>query len=192
MSGIIPAIIQDAETNLVLMVGFMNIKAAKITIKNKTATFWSRTKKRLWEKGEVSGNKLDVVSISMDCDKDAILIKAKPRGPTCHQGIYSCFGENQKIAKIELFELFKIIQSRKEKMPEKSYTTSLFKSGLDKISLKLAEEVLEVVQAGQKQTKKRLIEETVDLIYHLFVLLVNKKISFKEIENEIKKRRKSS
>ena len=190
-NGLVPAIIQNANNNMVLMLGYMNKESLTKTLENKNVWFYSKTRKRLWMKGETSGNILNVMDIKLDCDKDVLLIKARPFGPTCHNGNYSCFKERKKIKQLELFKLFETIQDRKEKMPKKSYTTSLFKEGLNKILLKVAEEALEVVQAAQKQTKRRLIEETVDLIYHLFVLLVGKKISLTDIKNEINKRQKT-
>jgi phosphoribosyl-AMP cyclohydrolase / phosphoribosyl-ATP pyrophosphohydrolase len=185
--GLVPAVIQDADTSAVLMLGYMNKESFAKTLKTKKVWFYSRSRQRLWMKGETSKNILNLVDIKLDCDNDAILIKAKPVGPTCHTGAYSCFKENSDSNK--LLELYGVIQERKLKMPKKSYTASLFKAGLDKISLKVAEEALEVVHAAQKQTKTRLIEETVDLIYHLFVLLTEKDISFKDITDEIDKRR---
>jgi phosphoribosyl-ATP pyrophosphohydrolase/phosphoribosyl-AMP cyclohydrolase len=187
-NGLVPAIIQDADTGAVLMLGYMNKESLNKTLATKRVWFYSRTKKRLWMKGEKSKNILSVLDIKLDCDDDSLLIKVEPAGPTCHTGDYSCFREDKITAKSELSELFKIIQNRKAKMPEKSYTASLFKEGLDKMSLKVAEESLEVIHAAQKQTKKRLVEETVDLLYHLFVLLAAKKINLSEVEDEIKKR----
>lgn len=186
-NGLVPAIIQDADTNAVLMLGFMSKESLANTLKTKKIWFYSRSKKRLWMKGETSRNILNLVSIRPDCDNDALLIKAKPAGPTCHTGDYSCFKEKPKAD--ELAELFKVIQQRKVTMPKNSYTASLFKEGLDKIYLKVAEESLEVVQAAQKQTKTRLIEETVDLLYHLFVLLVEKNVSMEDVNKEIEKRK---
>lgn len=185
--GLVPAIIQDAATGAVLMLGYMNKQSLAKTLKTKKVWFYSRSKKRLWMKGETSKNVLTLVKIIPDCDSDTLLVKARPAGPTCHTGVYSCFKES-KNADI-LLDLFRIIQDRKNKMPKGSYTASLFKAGLDKISLKVSEEALEVVHAVQKQTKTRLIEEPVDLIYHLFVMLVEKNISFKDVADEVDKRK---
>ena len=186
--GLVPAVIQDVDTGVVLMLGYMNRQSLIETLKTKKVWFYSRSRKRLWMKGETSKNVLNLVDIEIDCDSDTLLIKAKPTGPTCHKGTYSCFGENAKTQ--ELLKLFETIKDRKNKLPKGSYTTSLFKAGLDKMSLKVAEEALEVVHAAQKQTKKRLVEESIDLIYHLFVLLSGKDIDLQDIEGEIKKRRK--
>jgi phosphoribosyl-ATP pyrophosphohydrolase/phosphoribosyl-AMP cyclohydrolase len=185
--GLVPAIIQDADSGAVLMLGYMNRESFGKTLATKKVWFYSRSKQRLWMKGETSGNVLKIVDIKSDCDNDSLLVKVRPAGPTCHRGIYSCFRESKKTN--ELSALFQIIQDRKAKMPRGSYTASLFRGGLDKISLKVAEEALEVVQAAQKQTKQRLAEEAVDLIYHLFVLLVGKGIGLQQIFQEIKRRR---
>ena len=187
VDGLIPAIIQDPSTGLVLMLGYMNREALKKTIGTGRVWFYSRTRKKLWMKGETSENTLTVQEIKLDCDNDTLLVKAIPQGPICHTGDLTCFSETPSDS---IRELFSTIINRKEKLPKSSYTTSLFKAGLDKISLKVAEESLEVVQAAQKQTKTRLIEETVDLIYHLFVLLAEKNVALKEVESEIKKRSK--
>jgi phosphoribosyl-ATP pyrophosphohydrolase/phosphoribosyl-AMP cyclohydrolase len=189
-AGLVPAIIQDASTDGILMIGYMNRESFRKTLQTKKVWFYSRSKRRLWMKGETSKNYLNLIEIKTDCDGDALLVKARPAGPTCHKGNYSCFGESKKAD--ELSELFKIIQDRKNRLPKNSYTASLFKFGLDKILLKVVEEALEVVQAAQKQTKQRLIEEVVDLVYHLFVLLASKNIKLDEIKKEIKKRQKPS
>src|SRR3989344_3237674 len=186
-SGLVPAVIQDADTGAVLMLGYMDKASLAKTLRTKKVWFYSRSKKRLWMKGETSGNTLGLVEIKPDCDNDALIVKVKPTGPACHTGVYSCFGE--KPESDALAELFKVIQDRKKLMPKNSYTTSLFKQGVDKISLKVAEEALEVVQAAQKETKKRLIEESVDLVYHLWTLLVSKDVSLESVSKEIKKRK---
>jgi len=188
--GLVPAIIQDADGGAVLMLGYMSRESFQKTLLTKKVWFYSRSKQRLWMKGEVSKNIQKFVDVKLDCDNDTLLVKVKPEGPTCHKGTYSCFREGKKTA--ELSALFQIIQDRKVKMPKGSYTASLFRAGPDKISLKVAEEALEVVQAAQKQTKQRLTEEAVDLIYHLFVLLVEKKIDLGQIFQEIKRRRADS
>jgi phosphoribosyl-AMP cyclohydrolase / phosphoribosyl-ATP pyrophosphohydrolase len=185
VNGLIPAIIQDASTGIVLMLGYMDKEALAKTEKTNLVWFYSRTKKRLWKKGETSGNTLQVKDIKLDCDNDALLVKVIPVGPVCHTGNRTCFKEESRNT---LEQLFTLVESRKEKMPRGSYTASLFKAGLEKIALKVAEESLEVVQAAQKETKQRLTEETADLVYHLFVLLVEKGISLNKIEKELKKR----
>ena len=152
------------------MLGYMNQEALIKTTQTDLVWFYSRTKKRLWMKGEKSKNTLRVLDIKLDCDNDALLIKVLPQGPTCHTGDITCFSEIPKNDPLK--DLFSVILNRKQKLPKESYTTSLFNAGLDKISLKVAEESLEVIQAAQKETRKRLTEEVVDLLYHLFVLLV--------------------
>lgn len=188
VNGLVPAIVQDTSTGLVLMLGYMNQEALTKTIQTGFVWFYSRTKKRLWKKGETSGNTLKVLKIKLDCDNDTLLIKALPKGPICHTGELTCFSETSINSPIR--DLFTTIISRKNKLPKGSYTTSLFKAGLDKISLKVAEESLEVVHAAQKQTQKRLVEETTDLLYHLFVLLAEKGVTLEQVEFEIKKRSK--
>ncbi|MEK7524053.1 MAG: bifunctional phosphoribosyl-AMP cyclohydrolase/phosphoribosyl-ATP diphosphatase HisIE [Patescibacteria group bacterium] len=186
MKNLIPAIIQDSQNGDVLMLGYMNQQAFQKTLKTKKVWFYSRSKKRLWMKGETSGNVLKFEDAKFDCDRDAILIKARPMGPTCHTGKKSCFGDSK--ANNALSELFNIIVNRKMEMPKNSYTSSLFRAGTKKILAKIKEESAEVIQAAQKETKKRLIEESVDVLYHLFVLLAQKKIALSDIEGEIKKR----
>ena len=187
-NGLVPAIIQNSSTGLVQMFGYMNKDALKKTIETDVVWFYSRTKKRLWMKGELSKNTLTVINIKPDCDNDTLLIKVLPQGPTCHTGDTTCFKEESENYSFK--ELFDTISDRKVKLPQKSYTTTLFKAGLDKISLKVAEESLEVIHAAQKETKQRVIEETVDLLYHIFVLLAEKEIALEDVETEIKKRSK--
>jgi len=186
--GLVPAVVQDATTGAILMLGYMNKQSFAKTLKTKKVWFYSRSKKRLWMKGETSKNVLNLVEVKPDCDFDALLIKAKPAGPTCHKGKYSCFRKNQKVG--DLSGLFETITNRKFQMPKGSYTAALFESGLYKICSKVAEESGEVIKAATKESKQRLIEESVDLLYHLFVLLVQKQVKLKELESEIKRRRK--
>lgn len=190
LGGIIPVVVQDVETKAVLMLGFMNEEALSKTIESKKVTFWSRAKKWLWEKGEISGNTLKLISISADCDNDTLLILAKPQGPTCHIGAYSCFGTEKQNGLEFLQELYDLIVARKKELPTNSYTTSLFKEGLVKILAKVEEESREVLQAAETETRKRLIEESSDLLYHLFVLLAQKNISLTDIIQELQRRKK--
>lgn len=180
--GLIPAIIQNNTTMQVLMLGYMNPKALELTEKTGKVYFWSRGKKRIWMKGEKSGNILKVISITDDCDSDTLLIKVNPMGPTCHTNNVSCFSDSF------LGELENIILQRKIMMPKNSYTSSLFREGTDKITDKILEESAEVVQAAQKETDQRLIEESADLIYHLLVLLISKNIMLKNVISELKSR----
>src|SRR3989338_693126 len=188
VNDLVPAIVQDLSTGLVLMLGYMNQEALTKTISSGFVWFYSRTKKRLWMKGETSNNTLKVQDIKLDCDNDTLLIKALSQGPICHTGDLTCFSETPTNSPIR--DLFTTIISRKKKLPKGSYTTSLFKAGLDKISLKVAEESLEVVHAAQKQTRARLVQEAVDLFFHLFVFLAEKSITLEQVESEIKKHSK--
>lgn len=193
LGGFIPAVVQDIETKSVLMLGFMNKEALRKTIESKKVTFWSRTRKRIWEKGEISGNTLKWVSIVPDCDNDTLLILAKPQGPTCHTKAYSCFGSKEQNDGIEfLNRLYDLIAERKKELPRNSYTSYLFNEGIVKILDKVEEEASEVLRAAKKETKQRLIEESSDLLYHLFVLLVQKRISINEIILELQNRKSSS
>ncbi|NIT57127.1 MAG: bifunctional phosphoribosyl-AMP cyclohydrolase/phosphoribosyl-ATP diphosphatase HisIE [Aliifodinibius sp.] len=188
--GLIPAIIQDANDFQVLMLGYMNKKALQKTIDEHRVTFYSRTKERLWTKGESSGNYLDVVNIQQDCDDDTLLILANPQGPTCHTGEQSCFHRKDfKPAKDLHFlnDLENLIISRKKEMPEGSYTTSLFNDGIDKIAQKVGEEAVETVIEAKNENHS-LVDEVSDLIYHLLVLLVEKGVPLQKIVQNLEKR----
>jgi len=187
--GLIPAIVQEAGTGVVLMLGYMNKEALTRTLDTKKVWFYSRSKKRLWMKGETSGNTLAFVDVKADCDRDTLLVKAVPHGPTCHTGAWSCF-EDKHYANI-LEELYGVITERKQKMPQGAYTTTLFTEGLDKICAKVDEESGEVIEAAKKESKKRVIDESVDVLYHLFVLLVEREISLAELLDEVRRRRRS-
>lgn len=189
MNGLIPAIIQDEDTQKVLMLGFMNKEAYARTIELGKVTFYSRTHNRLWTKGETSGNFLNVVSITPDCDNDTLLIKVHPDGPVCHTGTDTCWGEaNQKEEVLFLKELQDFIDRRHEEMPEKSYTTSLFKSGVNKMAQKVGEEAVETVIEACNGTDERLIYEGADLLYHLIVLLTSKGYRIEDLARELKER----
>lgn len=189
-NGLIPAIIQDADSHQVLMLGYMNREALKKTLDEKRVTFFSRSKQRLWTKGETSGNYLDLVDIQQDCDDDTLLILANPHGPTCHTGEESCFYRKDfKPAQNLTFlnELEELIISRKKELPEGSYTTSLFKDGIDKIAQKVGEEAVETVIEA-KNRDHNLVDETSDLIYHLLVLLAEKDVPLQSIVENLKER----
>ena len=188
LDGLIPAVIIDNITNTVLMVGFMNKESLEITIATRKVTFYSRSRKKMWTKGETSGNFLHVIEIKSDCDDDTLLIKAIPDGNTCHNGDYSCFKEEQYPGITFLNELFSLIQSRKKNLPEHSYTTKLFLEGEDRIIQKVGEEAVETIIAAKNKNKKDLINETSDLIYHLFVLLAEKDIPLTDIAENLHKR----
>ena len=188
MNGLIPAIIQDDYTQKVLMLGFMNEEAYKKTVETGKVTFFSRTKNRLWTKGEESGNFLQVISIKADCDNDTLLIKAVPAGPVCHTGTDTCWGEENKQDIMFLKELQDFIDKRHEEMPEGSYTTSLFQSGVNKMAQKVGEEAVETVIEACNGTAERLIYESSDLLYHLIVLLTSKGYRIEDLARELKER----
>ena len=181
MGGLIPAIIQDALTKNVLMLGFMNQEAYNKTLETNKVTFFSRTKNRLWTKGETSGNFLNVVSIEEDCDHDTLLIKANPIGPVCHTGAATCFNDDNRYGVQFLSFHQDYLDKRHEEMPEGSYTTSLFKSGLNRIAQKVGEEALETVIEATNGTNGRLVYEAADMLYHLIVLLSEKGLRIEDL-----------
>lgn len=188
MDGLIPAIIQDDKTQKVLMLGFMNEEAYNKTKETGKVTFWSRTKNRLWTKGETSGNFLNVVSMEADCDNDTLLIKVNPTGPVCHTGADTCWGEKNENPLAFLGELQRFIEKRYEEMPEGSYTTSLFQSGVGRMAQKVGEEAVESVIEAMACNNERLIYEASDMIYHLMVLLTSKGLKFEDLATELQKR----
>ena len=188
MNGLIPAIIQDDYTQKVLMLGFMNEEAYKKTVETGKVTFFSRSKNRLRTKGEESGNFLQVISIKADCDNDTLLIKVSPAGPVCHTGTDTCWGEENKQDIMFLKELQDFIDKRHEEMPEGSYTTSLFQSGVNKMAQKVGEEAVETVIEACNGTNERLIYEGSDLLYHLIVLLTSKGYRIEDLARELKER----
>lgn len=182
-----PAIIQDAVTKQVLMLGYMNDEALQRTKTTGLVWFYSRSKQRLWQKGEVSKNVLRVVQIYEDCDADTLLILANPAGPTCHTGLVSCFAQDK--TKDVLAELAATIQARTQADPTKSYTARLLQQGLSFVAAKVAEESAEVLYAAKHETPQRLTEEVCDLFYHVLVLLQQQKINWSEITIELERRR---
>ena len=187
--GLVPAIVQDATTKTVLMLGYMNKEAFDKTVETKKVTFYSRTRQCLWTKGETSGNFLNLVDIKVDCDNDALLVKANPQGPTCHTGSDTCWGEtNEKNPLLFLTFLQDFINRRHEEMPEGSYTTSLFKDGLNRMAQKVGEEALEAVIEACNGTNERLIYEGSDMIYHLIVLLTSKGLRIEDLAKELQVR----
>jgi phosphoribosyl-ATP pyrophosphohydrolase/phosphoribosyl-AMP cyclohydrolase len=187
--GLIPAVVQDARTREILTVAYMNKEAMQLTLERQETYFWSRSRQRLWRKGETSGNTQRVVNVRLDCDNDAVLVEVEPAGPACHTGSYSCFGVEPDIEGI-LSELYSLIERRKEERPEGSYTTYLFNSGIDKILKKVGEEATETIVAAKNPDAARLAEETADLIYHLLVLLVERGIELNEVSRVLKGRKK--
>ncbi len=190
MGGLVPAIVQDSYTAKVLMLGFMNEEAYRATVETGKVTFYSRSRQCLWTKGETSGHYLQVVSMAADCDCDTLLIKAIPHGPVCHTGSDTCWGEKNETNILFLSYLQDFIVRRHEEMPEKSYTTSLFKAGVNRMAQKVGEEAVETVIEATNGTDDRLIYEASDLIYHLIVLLTSKGHRIEELAEELKKRHK--
>lgn len=179
--GLVPCIIQDANTKNVLMLGYMNSDAFQLTVKKKKVTFWSRTKERLWTKGEESGNFLIVESIKIDCDNDTLLIGVKPLGPTCHKGTDTCWGESNINNALLLEKLESTIQSRKSDPQSTSYTSSLFKKGINKIAQKVGEEAVELVIESKDDNDELFLNEAADLMYHYIVLLVAKGFQLSDV-----------
>jgi phosphoribosyl-ATP pyrophosphohydrolase/phosphoribosyl-AMP cyclohydrolase len=178
--GLIPAIIQDAATNKVLMLGFMNAEALQKTMEEKRVTFFSRSKNRLWTKGETSGNFLHVLDIKADCDNDTLLIKARPDGPTCHTGADTCFDEVNQSDHF-LWKLEKVIQDRKAHPKEGSYTTSLFQKGINKVAQKVGEEAVELVIEAKDDNEALFLGEAADLLYHYLILLAAKELHLQDV-----------
>jgi phosphoribosyl-ATP pyrophosphohydrolase/phosphoribosyl-AMP cyclohydrolase len=187
--GLVPVVIQDNSTLQVLMVGYMNEEAYKQTIDKGKVTFFSRSKNRLWTKGETSGNYLFVKEITADCDNDALLIKVNPAGPVCHTGKKSCFGE--ETSKGFIYELEQVVNQRIDNDVQDSYTNRLFKKGINKVAQKVGEEAVELVIEAKDDNPEMLKNEAADLLYHLLILLKTKKVSFSDIEEILKSRHKS-
>ena len=186
--GLIPAIIQDSITKNILMLGYMNQEAVDLTISSKKVHFFSRSKNRIWMKGETSGNILKLDSIKADCDNDALLIKVSPKGPTCHKGDDTCWEEVNE--KSFLYILEDIIQSRIMKSSSKSYVSNLFKKGIDKIAQKVGEEATELVIASKNSDDKLFIEESGDLLFHFLLILQKRGFKIDDVINELKSRNK--
>lgn len=186
--GLVPAIVQDAGTRKILMLGFMNGKAFEQTENSGKAVFFSRSRQKLWTKGETSGNFLEVKEISLDCDGDTVLIKAIPAGAVCHTGADTCFDEKNEPDNF-LFELEKIIRNRKQNPDDNSYTSKLFAEGLNKIAQKVGEEAVELVIEAKDDNKEMFKAEAADLIYHFLVLLAEKNVSLEEILETLEARR---
>ncbi|RPJ60086.1 MAG: bifunctional phosphoribosyl-AMP cyclohydrolase/phosphoribosyl-ATP diphosphatase HisIE [Acidobacteria bacterium] len=192
LGGLVPAIVQDQRNGRLLMLAFMNRKAFEKTVETKLATFWSRSRQKLWCKGETSGNYLEVKSIHTDCDADSILLLVEPRGPACHLGTKSCFFPDNFFSGLEfLGYLADLIKQRKAEMPQDSYTTELFEGGMTRIAKKLGEEAVEVVVSAGED-KQRSVEETADLLYHLLVFLQERGISLREVIGELERRHSPS
>jgi len=189
-SGLIPAIIQHSETNQVLMLGYMNEEALNITNKTGLVTFFSRSRDKIWTKGETSSNFLQQVTMIIDCDNDTLLIKVLPKGPVCHKGTVSCFDEDKFTNMSFLSKLEEIIKSRKSKDETESYTAKLLNGPLRRIAQKVGEEGVETALASVTETDGKLISESADLLYHLLVLLQAKNLELSDVLNELNKRHK--
>ena len=188
LNGLIPAIIQDHSTGMVLMLGFMNASAYNKTSKDGLVTFYSRTKERLWTKGEESGNHLKVVDIKLDCDGDTALISVIPEGPVCHTGTISCFGEGKGFPLQFLPELQDILKSRKKNKPQGSYTAELFRSGTNAIAQKLGEEAVELIIESKEKDDTRFLDESADLLFHFILLLVDRGYDLTDVAEVLQKR----
>ena len=189
--GLIPAIVVDDDTGKVLTLAYMNRESLQISMEKKLTCFWSRSRQALWLKGETSGNYQHIVSITADCDGDALEVRVKKDGPACHTGAESCFHNpvlGKQAEKFKLEGLYQLLQSRKKEMPEGSYTTYLFQKGLDKILKKVGEESTEVIIAGKAEDKAETIYEIADLAYHVLVLMVQMGISVEDIRAELASR----
>jgi phosphoribosyl-AMP cyclohydrolase / phosphoribosyl-ATP pyrophosphohydrolase len=187
-NGLVPAIIQDYDTMQVLMLGFMNEEALEKTLKEGKVTFFSRSKKRLWTKGETSGNYLFVKEITIDCDNDTLLVKVKPAGPVCHTGSVSCF--NEDLSKGFLYKLEQIVNQRIDENSKDSYTNNIFKQGINKAAQKVGEEAVELIIEAKDDSITLFRNEAADLLYHLLILFKAKGVTLSDIETVLKDRHK--
>lgn len=189
--GLVPAIVQDADSGAVLMMAYMNREALEQTVKRRRAVFFSRSKQRLWEKGESSGHTLDVVDVALDCDADTVLVTARPRGPACHNGTLTCFGDEPRAAATSIAFLAKlesVVAQRATEKPDASYTAKLLAKGINKVAQKVGEEGVETALAGVTESDQKLVEESADLLFHLLVLLQARKVPFAAVIAELEKR----
>jgi phosphoribosyl-AMP cyclohydrolase / phosphoribosyl-ATP pyrophosphohydrolase len=189
--GLVPAIVQDADTGAVLMLAYMNREALEQTIARKRAVFFSRSKQRLWEKGETTGHTLDLVDIALDCDQDTLLVTARPRGPACHNGTLTCFGNEPRAAVTPIAFLAKlegIIGQRATEKPEASYTAKLLDKGINRVAQKVGEEGVELALAGAAQGDDKVIEESADLLFHMLVLLRARGVSLSQVIGQLESR----
>jgi phosphoribosyl-AMP cyclohydrolase / phosphoribosyl-ATP pyrophosphohydrolase len=189
--GLVPAIVQDATTGAVLMLGYMNREALEQTLARKRAVFFSRTKQRLWEKGETSGHTLEVVDVALDCDADTLLVTAHPRGPACHNGTVTCFGDQARTAAGDiafLATLEQVVEQRATQKPEASYTARLLEKGISKVAQKVGEEGVETALAGVSDTDDKLVEESADLLFHLLVLLRARGVPLRDVVRKLESR----
>ncbi|MBL7846590.1 MAG: bifunctional phosphoribosyl-AMP cyclohydrolase/phosphoribosyl-ATP diphosphatase HisIE [Cyclobacteriaceae bacterium] len=188
MGGLVPCIVQDADTDKVLMLAFMNAEALQITLRDKRATFFSRSRQKLWTKGETSGNYLEVVDLIVDCDQDTLLLKAKPHGPVCHTGKDTCFGEVNTVQGLGFLET--IILQRKSNPKEGSYTNKLLNGGINAVAQKVGEEAVELVIEAKDNHRDKFLNEAADLMYHYLVLLAAKDVKLEEVSAVLRDRHK--
>jgi phosphoribosyl-ATP pyrophosphohydrolase/phosphoribosyl-AMP cyclohydrolase len=189
--GLVPAIVQEAGSGAVLMLGYMNREALEQTLARKRAVFFSRSKQRLWEKGETTGHTLDVVDVALDCDADTILITAHPRGPACHNGTLTCFGNESRTAAggiAFLATLEQVVEQRATQKPEASYTARLLEKGIAKVAQKVGEEGVETALAGVSDTNEKVVEESADLLFHLLVLLRARGVPLRDVVAKLESR----
>jgi phosphoribosyl-ATP pyrophosphohydrolase/phosphoribosyl-AMP cyclohydrolase len=189
--GLVPAIVQDADSGAVLMLGYMNREALEQTLARKRAVFYSRSKQRLWEKGETTGHTLDVVDVAVDCDGDTLLLMARPRGPACHQGTLTCFGDEPRSAVASIAFLGRlegVIAQRATEKPESSYTARLLDKGVARVAQKVGEEGVEVALAGVGESADKVLEESADLLFHLLVLLRSRGLSLGQVVRKLEAR----
>jgi phosphoribosyl-ATP pyrophosphohydrolase/phosphoribosyl-AMP cyclohydrolase len=189
--GLVPAIVQDADTGAVLMLAYMNREALEQTLTRKRAVFYSRSKQRLWEKGETTGHTLDVVNVVADCDSDTLLVSARPRGPACHNGTLTCFGDEPRSAAAGIAFLAKlegVIAQRATEKPEASYTAKLLDKGVARVAQKVGEEGVELALAGVSEPQDKVVEESADLLFHLLVLLRARGIGLREVVAKLESR----
>lgn len=189
--GLVPAIVQDADTGAVLMLAYMNREALEETLKRKRAVFYSRSKQRLWEKGETSGHTLELVDLAVDCDADTLLVTARPRGPACHNGTLTCFGDEPRAAATDiafLARLESVIAQRATEKPDASYTAKLLDKGISRVAQKVGEEGVELALAGVGDTRDKVVGESADLLFHLLVLLRARGVKLSEVTQELERR----
>jgi phosphoribosyl-ATP pyrophosphohydrolase/phosphoribosyl-AMP cyclohydrolase len=190
--GLVPAIVQDVNTKAVLMLGFMNQEAVDATVAQQKVTFFSRSKSRLWTKGEESGNFLNYIGMDVDCDNDTLLIQANPVGPVCHNGTGTCWGAENAISNTHfLNSLEAVIAERKTAAPDSSYVASLFEKGINKIAQKVGEEAVELVIEAKDNNEVLFLDESADLLFHYLILLQAKGYTLKDVVNVLEKRHKS-
>jgi len=189
--GLVPAIVQDATTGAVLMLGYMNREALEQTLARGRAVFFSRSKQRLWEKGETTGHSLDVVDVALDCDQDTLLVIVRPRGPACHKGTVTCFGDEPRSAAARVAFLAKledVIAQRATEKPEASYTARLLEKGVARVAQKVGEEGVELALASVGEPDQKVIDESADLLFHMLVLLRARDISLSQVVSELESR----